>query len=217
MVRHPLALTLSLILMTGCSTKNHTDTINSEPSIKSGLTTQEHIATIPPEIALDPKLVIETRNVIKANSFTNGNFGIIDWRSHSAKPRFYFFDSESGFAGTTLVSHGIRSGRAYANEFSDGLDSNMSPTGFLLGAEAYIGKNGYSMRIDGMEKKNRNTRARNIRLHPSNYATDEHVSVNKMLGRSDGCLAVQPELSKQIIELLKDGGVIYLYHDGRLR
>ena len=197
------------------STLNNTVFIQQEQ--KQKLSIENVIDTLPIEVELNHTSIREAYKVANVNSFANGNFAVIDYRLHSAKPRLFLFSSTDGFILSSFVSHGIRSGRAYANDFSDRLNSNMSPAGFLLGAEAYVGKNGYSMRIDGMEPQNKTTRLRNIRLHPSDYATEQHIAVNKMLGRSDGCLAVQPELSKTIIKTLKNGGVLYLYHDGVIR
>ncbi len=155
----------------------------------------------------------EAFRVAKHSQYSNGKFAVIDFTKHSAEKRLFLFDLAKGkLLSHTYVSHGVLSGGAYAKEFSNRKGSNMSSLGHILGAETYIGRNGYSLRLDGMTVGlNDNLRSRYISLHPSSYATQEHIQVNKMLGRSDGCFAVPPSESKMLIDSLANGGIIYAY------
>lgn len=221
-MKNPILLLVLAISLTGCSSLEGESGLTSNDAQSQHLQQQpipleSVLLTIPKDVNIPAKALVKTHRLATSSPYANGNFGIIDFTIHSAKPRFHVFSKFEGYQFSVHVSHGIRSGRAYANKFSNQDGSNMSPTGFILGAESYVGKNGYSLRVDSMESVNSNVRQRNIRLHPSDYATQEHISVNKMLGRSDGCFAVPPTYSDAIINLLKGGGIIYIHHDGKVR
>ena len=72
-------------------------------------------------------------------------------------------------------------------------------------------KNGYSLRLDGLEKgKNDLARRRAIVIHPASYATKQFINKYGRLGRSWGCPAIPPYLSKRIINVIKGGSGLYI-------
>ena len=97
----------------------------------------------------------------------------------------------------SYVAHGKNSGDKYASEFSNQNGSLKSCIGFFITAETYIGKHGYSLRIDGLEKNiNNNARAREIVIHGASYASEVFIKKYSRLGRSWGCPALPLETFK---------------------
>ena len=66
------------------------------------------------------------------------------------------------------------------------------------------------MRMDGLEPGfNDNARDRAIVMHPAGYANREE---GQKMGRSWGCPALDPDVSGDIIETIKDGTLIFQYY-----
>jgi len=104
----------------------------------------------------------------------------------------------------TYVSHGRNSGAEYATSFSNRSDSHKSSLGFLVTAETYFGKNGYSMRFDGQENFiNTNVRSRDIVMHGSRYVNSQRADEGSMMGRSYGCPAIPYSECDDIIDCIK--------------
>lgn len=79
--------------------------------------------------------------------------------------------------------------------------------------ETYRGDNGYSLRLDGMERGfNDNVRTRAIVMHGSNYVNDGRASNGTMMGRSYGCPAVPASEVKSIINTIKGGTCFFSYY-----
>jgi hypothetical protein len=70
-------------------------------------------------------------------------------------------------------------------------------------------KFGESLRLDGLEDTNSNVRDRAVVLHPSRAVNDG----NGKQGRSWGCPAIDPKISKQVIDRVKDGSLLYIDYD----
>ncbi len=138
---------------------------------------------------------------------------IIDFSEPSTEKRFYLIDLKNEeLLINTWVAHGKNSGENEALNFSNIKDTKMSSPGFFVTAETYQGSNGYSLRIDGIEKHiNNKARRRYIVIHGADYVSEEFIIENDRLGRSWGCPAVPMELSTQIIDLIKEGSCIFVY------
>ncbi len=148
----------------------------------------------------------------KINSKKNGNIlTIIDFSKPSTEKRFYVLDmKEEKLLYETYVSHGVNTGNRTADNFSNRLNSKQSSLGFFLTNETYFGKNGYSLRLDGLEPGvNDNARRRAIVVHGADYAKPDFIDKTGRLGRSWGCPALPSDLSKEIINTIKDGSVIF--------
>lgn len=113
----------------------------------------------------------------------------------------------------TLVAHGANTGEEFATKFSNTQDSHQSSLGFYITADTYQGENGYSMKLIGKDV-NYNSAAmdRAIVMHGADYVSKEFIAANQRLGRSWGCPAVKRELAAPIINTIKNGSVLYHYH-----
>ena len=96
-----------------------------------------------------------------------------------------------------------------AAHFSNTPGSLQSSLGLSRTAETYDGNNGYSLRLDGLEASNDNMRDRAIVMHGAAYAEDSFVDDNGYLGRSSGCPAVAMSRSADLIDLVKEGTLIF--------
>jgi len=138
---------------------------------------------------------------------------IIDFSQPSDKKRLYVLNLASKqLLFNTLVAHGRNSGSLWAKSFSNGLSSLKSSPGFYVTGETYMGDNGYSLRLDGLEKNiNDNARARSIVMHGAPYVDQSSVETLGFLGRSWGCPAVPLSLHKAIINAIKEGTCLFIY------
>jgi len=76
----------------------------------------------------------------------------------------------------------------------------------------YVGKHGYSLRLEGKEPSfNDNAYARSIVVHGADYVTEEFAKLHGRLGRSQGCPALPPNLSKQVIDRIKGGSCLFIF------
>ena len=143
---------------------------------------------------------------------------IIDYSKPSTEKRLFIIDVENRkLLYNTLVAHGKKSGYVNATKFSNKYGSHKSSLGFFRTGNSYYGKRGYSLQLEGLEKGiNDNVRSRGIVIHGANYVDERFVGGNGVIGRSWGCPAVSKKLSKEIINLLKGGSLLYIYADDEL-
>ncbi|MEJ8841445.1 murein L,D-transpeptidase catalytic domain family protein [Lacibacter sp. H375] len=139
---------------------------------------------------------------------------IADFSKPSSEKRLFVIDMEKGkILFHTLVAHGRNSGLVYATEFSNKFESNKSSLGFYLTMQTYYGGKGYALRLQGLEKGiNDNAFERAIVLHGSDYVTSQFANSNGYLGRSLGCPAVPTKQTKPIINSIKNGSLLFIYH-----
>lgn len=138
---------------------------------------------------------------------------VIDFSLPSTEKRFWIIDmANQEVLLHTVVSHGKNSGMLMAEKFSNSPESNQSSLGFYKTAETYQGKHGYSLRLDGLEKGiNDQARNRAIVIHGADYAREQVAKMSGRLGRSLGCPAVPTELSDEVIDLIKEGSLLFIY------
>ena len=78
---------------------------------------------------------------------------LIDYTKPSTEKRFYILDLlQKKLLLSTYVAHGRGSGDNYAVAFSNRPGSYQSSLGFFRTGDTYMGKNGYSLFLDGLEK-----------------------------------------------------------------
>jgi len=139
-------------------------------------------------------------------------WGIVDFDLHSAKPRLFVFDIVPQTAASYLCAHGIGSegpsDDGFANVFSNKKGSNASSLGIYRCAETYIGKNGYSLRLDGLESTNSNARSRKIVVHGADYVSEKFAERYGRIGRSEGCPALDHKYARMVIDQLKLGSLL---------
>lgn len=140
---------------------------------------------------------------------------IIDFTKSSCKKRFYTIDLDNlSLKFYTYVSHGRNTGEDMARSFSNAIHSNQSSLGFYTTAETYIGSKGYSLKLDGMEKGyNDNIRTRAVVMHEAEYVSEYWIHRNGRLGRSQGCPALPKELSREVIDAIKNRTAIFAYYN----
>ena len=113
----------------------------------------------------------------------------------------------------TLVAHGRNTGREIATSFSNQNSTYKSSPGFYITGETYQGKNGYSLKLEGLERGiNDNAFERGIVIHGADYVSDAFVNMQGYIGRSQGCPAIPVALSRPIINTIKNGSCLFIYH-----
>lgn len=142
---------------------------------------------------------------------------LIDYSKPSTEERLYVLDmSRKKVLYKTLVSHGRNSGNLYATSFSNKYGSYQSSLGFFLTENTYSGKNGYSLVLEGLEEGiNDKARGRAIVMHGAPYSNPSVIHSTGRLGRSLGCPALPQNISREIINLIKNGSLIYIYADNQ--
>ena len=142
-----------------------------------------------------------------------GILTIADMSKPSSEKRLFVINVNTGeVLFKTLVAHGRNSGQEYARNFSNSKSSYASSLGFYVTTDTYFGKHGYSLRLRGCEKGfNDNANSRAIVVHGASYVSESFIEQNGYLGRSQGCPAVPEELSKKIIDVIKDGSCLFVY------
>ncbi|SHI69568.1 murein L,D-transpeptidase catalytic domain family protein [Flavobacterium haoranii] len=142
---------------------------------------------------------------------------IVDFSLSSSEDRMWVIDmATKKVILQTLVAHGRNSGSDFANTFSNKSESYQSSLGFYLTGEVYQGKHGMSLRLDGQEYGiNDNARDRAVVIHGADYVSENFIKANGRLGRSQGCPAVSYEIHKELIQLIKDKSVLFIYHPSR--
>ncbi len=139
---------------------------------------------------------------------------ICDYSQSINNKRLYVIDLEnSRLLYNTYVSHGKNSGDEFATSFSNLDNSNKSSLGFLVTGTTYSGIAGYSLKLAGMERGiNNNVAARSIVLHGSKFVNEHTMNEKGRMGKSYGCPAVPQEISKKIINTIKGGSCLFIYH-----
>ncbi|HAN17483.1 MAG TPA: hypothetical protein DCQ24_02315 [Bacteroidales bacterium] len=139
---------------------------------------------------------------------------IIDYSRSSTEKRLFILDIKNEqVVKNTLVAHGMNSGIQNAENFSNDLHSNKSSLGLFLTQDCYNGKHGYSLRIKGMnEGINDNAYKRAVVIHGADYVSEQFILKYGRIGRSFGCPALPLEETREIIDLIKNGSCLYIYH-----
>ncbi len=138
---------------------------------------------------------------------------LIDFTKPSTEQRLCVIDlQEQQTLFKSHVSHGRNSGGNYAVSVSNQPQSFKSSLGFFRTGDTYYGKNGYSLILEGLEKgKNDKAKERAIVMHGAKYADPAVIKKQGRLGRSLGCPALPPAVSREIINTIKQGTLLYIY------
>jgi len=141
---------------------------------------------------------------------------IADFSQPSRNKRLYIIDLKNEkLLFHTLVAHGKNSGLDKTVSYSNQHSSLQSSPGFFVTDDTYQGSNGYSLRLDGMERGiNDNARERAIVMHGADYVSQAFVNARGFIGRSWGCPAVSQKEAKPIINTLKGGSCLFIYSPG---
>jgi hypothetical protein len=139
---------------------------------------------------------------------------ICDFSQSSRTKRMYVIDVQHRkLLYRTYVAHGQNSGDEFATTFSNEPDSYKSSLGFYVTQRTYMGHNGLSLKLNGVDSGfNDMALKRQIVLHGSAYVSDRYMQDYGTLGTSLGCPALPAAVSGRIIRAVKDGSVLFIYH-----
>jgi hypothetical protein len=94
--------------------------------------------------------------------------------------------------------------------------SNKSSLGFYTTGTTYNGEHGYSLKLQGCERGiNDAAYQRAIVIHGADYVSNDIVQAQGFLGRSLGCPAVPINVNKKLIDLIKGGTCLFVYHPNK--
>ena len=183
----------------------------------------------PQKVILDVKSVYDSLNIkgkIDYSIFQKAYLGyvqipnknpgvlvIIDYTKPSNEERFYVLDlNKKKLVYSTRVAHSKNSGLEIPLEFSDDPNSYQSSLGFFLTLGEYNGAYGYSLRLKGLEENiNANAESRAIVIHGGDIVDDEYIKKFGFAGRSLGCPVLPAALTKEIVNYIKHGRVLFIY------
>lgn len=139
---------------------------------------------------------------------------VIDYSLPSTQPRLWVLDLQTGHTlYQEVVAHGRGSGGNLATMFSNDADSHQTSLGLFVTEDSYVGQNGYSMRLNGLERGiNDRARARAIVVHGAQYVDPATAAVQGRLGRSWGCPALRLAIAKALIDSIKGGNLLFAYY-----
>ena len=161
-------------------------------------------------LALDAANSAAERGLVKRRNLLT----VIDYSLPSSEQRMFVFDlATKKLLFHELVAHGKNSGGEVANFFSNEPGSEATSLGLFVTQDTYIGHNGYSLRLRGLEEGvNDMASERAIVLHGAYYVSREAVRVLGRLGRSWGCPAVRSEIAQKLIDTIRGGSAIFAYY-----
>jgi hypothetical protein len=139
---------------------------------------------------------------------------IIDYSKASTEPRLWVLDLRAReLLYHELVAHGQGSGGNYATRFSNEADSHQTSLGLFVTEGTYVGRNGYSLRLNGLDRGfNDRARDRAIVMHGAPYVNADITKSLGRLGRSHGCPAVREVVARELIDRVKGGSLVFSYY-----
>ena len=153
------------------------------------------------------------QKLVKKGQLPNSDIlTVCDFSQPSDAKRLYIIDIKNfKILLNTYVAHGKNSGLEYANRFSNRPRSLQSSLGFYVTKGTYFGKHGLSLRPAGQDRGfNDKAEPRAIVVHGARYIGEEWLG-GKM-GRSFGCPAVPQRYASKVINLIKNGTCLFIYH-----
>lgn len=158
------------------------------------------------------------RNLLKKNIIREESYlTICDFSQSSNNKRLYLIDLENNaIVLNTYVAHGRNSGGEFATRFSNKPGSLQSSIGFYVTRDTYYGEHGLSLKIDGLENGyNDKALRRHIVIHGASYIEEKWLQNSNYMGRSFGCPAVPAKERDLIINTIKNGTCLFIYHPSR--
>lgn len=187
------------------------------PTMPSAATSADQAKILAKYSYVDPTKLVPVGQLKTALLYYDANLtkikntdylSVIDFRQFSGNKRFYIINMKTGEVWNIRVAHGKGSDPShdgYAKTFSNVSGSNASSLGFYLTSTTYEGGHGYSLLLDGVSSTNSNVRSRAIVVHGADYVSEANVNQ----GRSWGCPAVAMENRTKLIDMIKNGSIIY--------
>jgi len=191
---------------------------NTKSSINVGFSLRQIYQQLNcPDLSFDAfQLAYNGFNMLKAANqvMVDSILTVVDFSKASVENRFYIIDVKNfKVIFKTLVAHGRNSGDLFAQKFSNKPESYESSLGLYVTGSTYSGKHGYSLVLNGMEKGiNDKARERAIVIHSADYVSQEYIQKYGRIGRSLGCPALANDVCGTIIDMIKNGSCLFLYH-----
>lgn len=143
-----------------------------------------------------------------------GMLAIADMTKPSSEKRLFVIDlQQKKLVLHTWVAHGRNSGELYCTRTSNVEGSLKTSKGlYRVGEKIISPKHGDALMLHGLDKGvNDNAEAREIILHGADYVSAAFIKEHGRSGRSFGCPAVPVDLVDDMITLLANGGLLYVY------
>lgn len=139
---------------------------------------------------------------------------VVDFSQYCNNRRMWVIDMDTkSVIFNEWVAHGAKSGDTYAKYFSNTHSSNKSSLGFYTTGGLYNGSNNLSLKLNGLEKGiNNNAFARGIVIHGANYVSEAIVDRKERIGRSYGCPAVRQDVNEILVNTIKGGTCLFIWH-----
>ena len=139
---------------------------------------------------------------------------VIDYSLPSSKQRMWIFDLLSDrLLYNTYVAHGKNSGMDIPHHFSNLNSSKETSLGTYVTRDTYMGSKGYSLNLQGLEKGfNDNAYSRRVVIHGAWYVEPSFIKQTGHAGRSWGCPSIAKTLATSVINMIKDGSVVFAYY-----
>src|SRR5512140_2420147 len=160
-------------------------------------------------LALDAAQNAKDRGLVKRNDLLT----VIDYSLPSTQPRLFVFNLDSKrLLFRELVAHGKNTGDNFARSFSNRIDSLQTSLGLFVTGKTYVGGNGYSLQLVGLEQGvNDMALRRSIVIHGAPYVNQATAKALGRIGRSFGCPALNPNVAPKVIDTLKGGSPVFAF------
>jgi len=207
MKRIVLAAAIALAFLAPAQLRAETKT---DPLVKALLRQAPGLRREVLRLALDATHRATEQGLVKRQNLLT----VIDYSLPSSQPRLFVFDlAARRLLFRELVAHGKNSGDDRATYFSNSPGSLATSLGLFVTADTYVGSNGYSLRLKGLEEGiNDMAWDRAIVMHGAAYVSRTAIAALGRLGRSWGCPAVRKEIAKKMIDTLRGGSPVFAYY-----
>jgi hypothetical protein len=214
----PALLVGAVLFAAGSSTNaRETGRVNTSPPaaarFRAGAWDTTHLGS------LDPKVFTLALNaagcaVRSGKAEPPTTLTVIDYSKPSTKKRLWVVDLRTReLLFEELVAHGQGSGSNMATQFSNDAETHQSSIGLFQTKDTYLGKNGYSLRLEGLEAGfNDRAMERAIVVHGAAYVSETVARAQGRLGRSWGCPAVRESVVHELIDRVKGSGLVFAYY-----
>jgi hypothetical protein len=177
--------------------------------------TLERLAANAPELHRDVlRLALNAREAAAVKGLVHKNelLTVIDYSLPSTAKRLWVFDVPTGdVLFHELVAHGKNTGDNFARHFSNRDGSLQTSLGVFVTGRTYVGHNGYSLQLDGLEPTNDQALRRAVVVHGAPYVSAEFAAQHGRLGRSWGCPALSQQAAAKVIDTIKGGSLVFSY------
>src|SRR3990167_6131868 len=135
---------------------------------------------------------------------------VIDFALPSNMKRLWVFNIQTNkLLYKTYVAQGKESGLKYAHYFSNQPGTHASSIGLFKTDTTYYGKDGYSLRLIGLENEfNGNASRRDIVVHGAWYVNENYIEQKGYAGHSWGCFAVSTKIVKPLVNTIKNDSLL---------